>query len=565
MEIFEGGFEKSKQTALKAFLRRSLAHKLKSSLPQAEQDVKQALLLEPTSSEAINLEQEIKALTEYGGVKKVFLEDFEKKMGGKKKLIDEFLLKMEENLAYIKTKSFEGLEKDEFNGKTGKIDIEVKKNEDITTLEGERKDEGKKEAKQEEEDKKELKAKEKHIDIEDEEVLAQSQKNHLEELTGEVARLMSKHKEAKTYFRERAGLAKILAILNLEANEEISKILQPLLALLCNYLSDDVIAIEELISQSGLKTLTKKLNTLLSCALHQPIYYDHIIALTEVLINLTMQERPRTLLSLDTNIHNTLDQTLSHFSSKEPHAFSNLFLFLGNLCYQSSAFKAHLVSVKLHSFLSLLHVFPKGTQRKALLLQESYFNWLANVLTAEGVIEEFFGKEKYLEELGKGLAGIGKLVGSNFSFCEAVLGVAANLCFKLGREKEEKFGGFFGRVLDFAVLIVENADHKSANNKTLISRSLTILSRLTLLPTPSSTPPHSSYISFLKANFTTIKYFDQLGWKEGYANNALRVVGKLFTGERKWVIEMGLKPEKELMMSLMVNLSSEDEMRFCNR
>ena len=137
----------------------------------------------------------------------------------------------------------------------------------------------------------------------------------------------------------------------------------------------------------------------------------------------------------------------------------------------------------------------------------------------EGVIEEVFGEEKYLEELGKGLTGMGKVSGNDFSGWEAVLGVVANLCFRLGREREEKFGGFFGRVLEFAVLVVENAEHKSDCNKTLISRSLTILSRLTLLPPPSSPPPPSSYISFLKANFTTIKFFDQFGWKEGYANN----------------------------------------------
>ena len=562
MEIFEGGFEKSKSTALKAFLRRSLAHKLKSSLPQAEQDIKQALILEPTSLEAINLEKEIKALTEYGGVKKVFLDDFERKMGGKKKLIDDFLLEIDGKVADIHTNTLVGVRKEGDDGKIEKTDVKDKKDENV------RKDEVNEEIKQDKEEKKKelkIKKKDEKMDNEDEEGVDQSQQNHLEELTGEVARLISKHKEAKTYFRERGGLAKILTVLESEANEEISKILQPLLALLGNYISDDVIAIEELISQNGLKTLTKKLNSLLSCAPQQPIYYDHIIALTEVLITLTMQERPRTLLSLEANVHNTLDHILSQFSSKEPHAFSNISLFLGNLCYQSSAFKAHLVSTKLHSFLSLIHVFPQGPQRKVLLLQESFFSWLANVLTAEGAIEEFFGKEEYSEELGKGLLVIKKLAGTNFSFCDAVLGVVANLCFKLGSEKEEKFGGFFGKVLDFAVWVIENADHKKAINKTLISRSLTILSRLTLLPNPSSPPPSSSYISFLKANFTAIKFFDQFGWKEGYANNALRVVGKLFTGERQRVVELGLKPEKELMVSLMVNLSSEDEMRFCNR
>ena len=597
LEIFEGGFEKSKATAFKAFLRRSLAHKLKSSLPQAEQDVKQALILEPTSSEAINLEKEIKALTEYGGVKKVFLEDFERKMGGKKKLIDEFLSKIEKSTDDMKPNTLVCEKKEGDDGKRRKVDVESKKNEneDVKTLKDVKKEEndllvdekkegedGKREktnveSKQDEDVKtlkggkvakkkvQEIREKEEQMDAEDDEETDHSRKIHLGELAGEVARLLGKHKEAKSYFREKGGLLKILRLFESETNDEISKILQQLLSLLGNYLSEDVIAIEEFITQNGLQTLTKRLKNCLSSALQHPIYYDHIIALTEVLITLTMQEKVRVLLSLEATIKEILEQTLTQFSIKEPHAFSNLSLLLGNLCYQASAFKTHIVSTKLHSFLTLLKIFPLGPQRKVLLLQESYFNWLANVLTGEGVIDEFFGKGGYLEELGRGLPKVGKQVESNASFCEATLSVVANLSFRLGKEREEKFGWFFERVLDFAVLIAQNADHRNENNKTLISRSLTILSRLTLLPPPSSPPPPPSYTSFLKANFTTIKFLDQLGWKEGYANNGLRVVGKLFTGERQRVVELGLKPEKELMVSLMVNLSSEDEMRFCNR
>lgn len=64
-ECFEDGYEKSRDSCFKAFIRRSLANKERKNIREAKEDIEQALKLFPQDKDALNLRKEILELEQH--------------------------------------------------------------------------------------------------------------------------------------------------------------------------------------------------------------------------------------------------------------------------------------------------------------------------------------------------------------------------------------------------------------------------------------------------------------------------------------------------------------------
>lgn len=506
-ELFEKGYEKSRDVCIKAFLRRAFCWKEKRQFEKALLDLKEAEKLVPDRAknrEIIDLRTEI-------------------------------VLGIEHNEKALEIEKLEEGKSEKNKEKILKFLIDIKK-----TNGNEKKNDNEKEIINEKNNKKE----------------DTNQKLPLKDEIEAICKILAKNPKYKAFFFEKQGLEKALYLLETDHN---------CFLLLNVLLEDNSFYQETFLKNKGLDILITKFEILFKKAFEGSSQnFDLIEELLELLITISQTEKTRILMKEDPRFlcfYLDFFEKFVYFHGKETECFSSYLSFLSNLCFGAGASLIRLTISKekeITRFLTLvLPLYGANMKRNKVVLKENLSNFIVNLCNDEGIRAFLAGNRPFVEILLRNLKAINiKKDNRYIGFLQALLGVLSNLAFQAKNKTLELL-----ETLQLSKPLEKLIEELNPEEKGLQEIFLRILNTLSRLSYNSKTFD----FEYFQRNFLSGKFFNAISIDLGYTNHVLRLLARIFAiGELIQGLRENCKADKGLVKGLIEVIKQENEQRFCN-